>query len=394
MPQRPEFELLEPIASLYEASADGSRWTSAIQSCARYFSAECGALFLHDFAQARSSVTTAPHAVAATWGFAETSVQTFAEHYCTVNVWTHNEQHLPEGIGVMSSQLYPDEDLYNTEFGHDWLRPQGLRSSLGGILFREGDQASKFTLLREAGARPISAEELAAWQSVMDHLRRAITLQQRTQGLTLQARASWAALDLLAQGILWIDSTGRVQHLNTAAKALLDRCRSLRVDPNGMLRAEARYDAALQKLVAGALRSALANLPSSARSLRVHSAAGPLDVYVSAVPAESPHAMGRLIGAIVFVSDPRRRPLGLPALLRSLYGMTEAESRLTAALASGTSLAECAENFGVSLNTVRTQLRTASAKVGVSRQADLIREVLMGPAAAMRGLEEPPARPG
>lgn len=59
--------------------------------------------------------------------------------------------------------------------------------------------------------------------------------------------------------------------------------------------------------------------------------------------------------------------------LRDSFGLTPAETRLAARLKDGLTLKEAAEDLGVSLNTVRNQLRAVFEKMGLSRQSDLVR---------------------
>jgi DNA-binding CsgD family transcriptional regulator len=67
--------------------------------------------------------------------------------------------------------------------------------------------------------------------------------------------------------------------------------------------------------------------------------------------------------------------------------LSPAETRLWVALAAGRRLIDIAEESGVSLNTVRVQLRTLFQKTGVHRQADLLRLALE----ARGGPEDPEA---
>jgi DNA-binding CsgD family transcriptional regulator len=55
------------------------------------------------------------------------------------------------------------------------------------------------------------------------------------------------------------------------------------------------------------------------------------------------------------------------------FQLTPAEVRLAVHLASGVSLTEAAERFGVTHNTVRAQLRSIFDKTDTHRQADLVR---------------------
>lgn len=59
--------------------------------------------------------------------------------------------------------------------------------------------------------------------------------------------------------------------------------------------------------------------------------------------------------------------------LRDSFGLTPAETRLAARLKEGLTLKEAAEDLGVSLNTVRNQLRAVFEKMGLGRQSELVR---------------------
>jgi pimeloyl-ACP methyl ester carboxylesterase/DNA-binding CsgD family transcriptional regulator len=61
------------------------------------------------------------------------------------------------------------------------------------------------------------------------------------------------------------------------------------------------------------------------------------------------------------------------ANLRESFGLTPAETRLAARLKDGLTLKEASADLGVTINTVRNQLRAIFEKVGLSRQSELIR---------------------
>ena len=56
----------------------------------------------------------------------------------------------------------------------------------------------------------------------------------------------------------------------------------------------------------------------------------------------------------------------------AMHGITRAEARLASMLADGISLEEVAEALLVSIQTVRSQLKSVFAKTGVTRQAELV----------------------
>jgi DNA-binding CsgD family transcriptional regulator len=61
------------------------------------------------------------------------------------------------------------------------------------------------------------------------------------------------------------------------------------------------------------------------------------------------------------------------------YGLTPAEARLAIALLAGRRLADYAAEQKISLNTAKYHLKQVFAKTGHTRQADLVRDLLLNP---------------
>jgi DNA-binding CsgD family transcriptional regulator len=111
------------------------------------------------------------------------------------------------------------------------------------------------------------------------------------------------------------------------------------------------------------------------------------EVLVSPIRRRLSELRGALAAAVVFVTDPERRAQPPEEVLAALYGLTPAEARAAAALASGLSVREYAEQAERSVETVRTLVKRVLAKTGTSRQAELMALVAAGPA-ALRGCDD------
>jgi DNA-binding CsgD family transcriptional regulator len=68
-----------------------------------------------------------------------------------------------------------------------------------------------------------------------------------------------------------------------------------------------------------------------------------------------------------------------PGILKDLYGLTRAESRIAAELAKGTDLARICARFSISCNTARSQLRSVFRKTRTASQPELVSRLLAGP---------------
>lgn len=107
------------------------------------------------------------------------------------------------------------------------------------------------------------------------------------------------------------------------------------------------------------------------------SGAAPYSLQVSALSGQP--CFGLTVaapGAIVFIVDPERGIRLDATQLQDLYGLTPAEARVAVRLPDGDDLAELACMLGVSINTVKTQIKRIYEKMGVDSRAAFMRAAL------------------
>jgi DNA-binding NarL/FixJ family response regulator len=77
--------------------------------------------------------------------------------------------------------------------------------------------------------------------------------------------------------------------------------------------------------------------------------------------------------AAMLMLTPVTRPEAPPAeLIRSLFDLTPAETRVARGLAAGQTVKGIAEESGTSANTVRSHVKVVLTKTGYSRQSDVV----------------------
>ena len=69
---------------------------------------------------------------------------------------------------------------------------------------------------------------------------------------------------------------------------------------------------------------------------------------------------------------PLQPPDDLVAALRDSFGLTQSEARIAALVGLGISLADSASRLRITTGTARNYFKAAQAKIGVSRQAELV----------------------
>jgi len=136
---------------------------------------------------------------------------------------------------------------------------------------------------------------------------------------------------------------------------------------------------ALKQAVEAALRKA-AQSPARSSLFPLRRANNEVyEVNVSPLqPADKSGCRSAPALALVVIARPRPDGERIARRVRRLYGLTDAEARVVAALTLGETVDQIATAHGVRVSTVRAQVRSIFEKTGVHRQTDLVRLALSG----------------
>ncbi|WP_211217866.1 response regulator [Fodinicurvata sediminis] len=190
-------------------------------------------------------------------------------------------------------------------------------------------------------------------------------------------------LDLLAFGVVLIGAEGRL-FTNQAARALHEANDGLRITPE-LQTGSAHLNRQLRKQLESC-RSAARQGRELVASLSVPRPSGRRDLLLiaCALPAVAGEGCDDPL-AVIFLSDPERRPELPGSVLSELFELTPTESEVARALAHGRRTDQIAGDLGVSQTTVAFHLRNLFDKTGTNRQADLIALVLTALATLPQG---------
>ena len=369
------------IGRIYEAALDSRRWDEFLLAFAARMRSQAALIWGHDFSDRSAEFDGSAGIISSIQGIDPAALQTFSEYYSQLNVWMDDPTRHNAGQVVTSSSLYPDDQLKRSEYYNDWLKPQDFFYSSAAIVEKRDDLSLNLTLIRSEQDGGYDAEETRLIAALMPHLQAAFTLHRRLYRLDALSHSSMGVLESSPFGVVLLDERAQVLHANSLAHELAKRSGLLRLGADDSIRASySQDDARLQRHLHLATHTGSGKAGASGGALRLRSVDGKqLDLMIAPLPSwASP--FGERSAAALFISDPRAQVGSLSLLLHTLYGMTPAEARLTEALANGLTPQEYAERQQLSVHTVRSQFKSAAAKAGTTRQADLVRIVLTGPA--------------
>jgi DNA-binding CsgD family transcriptional regulator len=355
-------EVRELIDGIYDAAADPALWNTVMAQLVRKAGARSGIFYDHHNTSGQSRILGVE-------GFDPHYLDLYARHYGALDPWHKCGLVWPVGSVQQTAALMPDRDLKRTEFYQDHLRPQKVFYAMGGPIERTRGHMAVFGIQGSYQNGSFSAETQAYVTALAPHFRRAYRMQETLDTVRREGMAFETALQLLPQPVLVVDRDGRLFFANAAGEQLLRDGAVLRLAA-GRLRAAHRGDVA-------ALAKALSPVPHGAdgnAGLALHRAGSKTPVIVRVMPLRR-HNRAEWSGRIALLVEIPPAPRGLDTWAAAFH-LSPAETRLWAALTAGRRLIDIAEESGVSVNTVRVQLRTLFLKTGVHRQADLLRLAL------------------
>ncbi|MDZ5453449.1 helix-turn-helix transcriptional regulator [Labrys sp. ZIDIC5] len=268
----------------------------------------------------------------------------------------------------------------------EWGEPQGIVDSIGLTLINSPTRQAHLGLNRHRDAGIYTDREVTIGRILVPHIRRAVTISDLLDMKTVEQQALGATLDSVTAGIVIVASEGRIMHANETAQRMLDAGSPILSSGGCLATVDSRITEELRKAIAMAQEDET-QLPEAGLGVPLGKADG-----VAAIAHILPLARGqrrtRLVPqatAAVFVAlDATPLPTDLGAVAR-MFGLTPAEIRQLEQLIAGATLRKAAAALQVSEATARTHREHIFAKMGVSRQSDLV--------ALVRRLVPPVRRP-
>jgi DNA-binding CsgD family transcriptional regulator len=351
------------LEACYDAILAPTQWSSALQSLGESFGGASCILFEHD----RENPAPAPMSVG---------------HEAFADLWARNQAHAPDPhVGpylelcssfiragwpsALEHHLSTEEDRRTLPFFHETARP-GKREWLAMAFFSvEGDDWC-FPIYRGGDRGPFTPKDARRLAEVGPYLAKIVSLARKFAAFDAASKLS--ALERVNSAAIVIDAAGRATQMNSPAQNLLGadfnlvRGRLTTHDPASNRR--------LQQLISSALHTAPGGAQSYAPIVVDRDDAPWLLVEAMPVTAfgSDLFSAGRLILLLNDLASPLRPEA---TQLRAAFGLTVAEAKIAAKVASGMGVDGAAASLGVKRETARSQLKAVFAKTNTRRQAEL-----------------------
>ena len=353
-----ESAVLGLVDGIYDAGLAVERWPSLLTRLADTFGARDAALG-----------TIGPPGLA--WMCAPRTdpdfLRIYPERYHALNDAWHRIVQRGVGAATTDQMVIDRREFHGSLYYHEWAKPQGYRTVIGGLIDAEHNWRTVLTL---PGRADYGRDSVRLFGVLSAHIRRAVQLNRHLDRANIDRAALRQTVERMSGAAFLVDAEARIVVMNEMAEKLLRADRGLRVTRGRLGAGQRAHGVALRTLIA---QSVLGGLPDRGSSIEVTSAVdAPLKLLL--IPLHHPssrHVPGAPATLIVEASAPTPRD-GAQRLALT-YGLTDAEARFAEEILKGDGKRAAAERCGISYSTARSHLSRIFEKTGVHRQAALVR---------------------
>jgi len=319
-------------------------------------------------------------------GLDETYQPAFIKHVLEGLPWGSLGNETYEARFGSAKDVLPDRPVEETAFYRDFMEPQGLAADwpiIHMIAQEAGMPLSGIVIYRRKGGREFEVDDLALLDSLVPHLSRAYALHAQLSHVRHEREALAEVTDRLPIGVIMLDASGRILHTNRSASQILRAEDGLTLDRGRPAAVDSFENRDLQEKINRAVKDPTRRADPGGEVMIISRESGrrALSVMVGPLLIVRPEHVTDEARAILFIADTEGHQIDKTQNLETLYQLTHAEADLVRLISEGRSLEQVANERGVTINTVRSQLKQVFSKTDTNRQGELVHLVLSGVAA-------------
>lgn len=344
------------IDEIYEAAVLPDRWPLVLANLSRIPGAAGGALFATDMRRTN-------------W-IASDGIRAAFERFIREGWMARNPR--PVRLAALRhAGFVTDEDTFTPAELEvepvyvEFLRKVGVGWAAGTTFPMPSGDNIVFTFERAFDLGPVPRPAVALLDQLRPHLGRASLLAWRL-GLR-RAQAMAEALQAVGMPAAVLRGAGRLQASNLSFDELVPAVLQDRRDRLTLVdtHADALLADALARLSVGATAPGVQSIP-------VPGGDQSLPMVVHLLPVKrGAHDIFSQASTIVVVMPVDKAHVPSAQILEGLFDLTPAEARIARAIAEGEAVADIAARASLSVETVRSHLKSTLSKTGLNRQAEL-----------------------
>jgi DNA-binding CsgD family transcriptional regulator len=271
-----------------------------------------------------------------------------------------------EGRVYALNELLRQDDPLHAAYLREVMAPSGMNAIRMMRVVEPSDVSAWLTITRRERDFVPQDDGLLSW--IAPYLRSVLRSFVALERERTNALLAGEAIQRLNFGWITLDAAGRVLEADVQGREILANSGTLRSDSEGFLVAASPKQ---QREITDVI-TALAGDPSAPACAMTLSRDPWFDMLLVRAHRDSISATS-VPAVVAYVHVDRSLSADRCEQLAKLFDLLPSEARLALALSRGMSIAEAAEQLGLTVQTARTYSKNIYAKMGARGQADLVR---------------------
>ncbi|QBY52223.1 helix-turn-helix transcriptional regulator [Cupriavidus oxalaticus] len=352
-----EADMHGAIRGLYEGILDPGAWQQSLRTLTDMAGSAHASMMVWDTVRDQVTVNEIVNPV----------VELFTEYesdFQTIDPAKQFAPRLQPGAWYVDARELGEGAMARHPFYRDFFHRYDLRSYVACLVARQPHYEVYFSMQRGRTQPLFSTDDTRGMDWIIPHMRSAMAMRDRTLGLTVLARLSSQLVERLNFALLVFSPQRQVLLGNRAGERWVRR-----LDPAGKV-SDWTLSRPFGEMLAAACDPQRAVAAQAARATDGNGSSAQV-IVLPLPPSHAFAAQWQEPAALVVVHEHDNAPLLLAPVLRDLYGLTPAETRLATRLAGGQGLPEASQQLNIRHETARTQLKAVFNKTGTNSQAQL-----------------------
>ena len=357
--------LLELIDAIYERGFDHQDWNKVLEKLCHLLHANSAGLFFINFRQETFRIL-GEH------GFPESFISSYQLGLGAEDKTATVMMALPEGA-AHSAIDHKISEREHPFFYEKFLLPHNV-GYVGALNICNNERYFVgIGIHRGMDQTQFNDDELSYLKRLYPHFRRVFGFSDILEQLKEKEDVFMSALSRIPIGVIIINSELEITYHNELAGALSKKDLGLKIE-NNHLKLDTLSD---QHLLKSSIIELL-NHEITHKTLQIKSdfQISPLTLMARNVESSAKPIKFHQNQIILYISYPELCSFSNADSLQAVYKLTVAEAHLALSLTNGLTLQNIAEDKNISVQTVRSQLKSVFNKMNVNSQSELVRHIL------------------
>lgn len=372
-------QYLELVGEIYEAAINAEKWPDILQKVGQFMQSSKAVMFTNLHLPTQGGFYF-------TWGIPQAVSQQYFDHYQPHDVWTQvgiQRAIFYEGNVVLGTELVPHQQFLESKIWLELMKQANMARLCTGVVFGMDNQYAMpvgVSLFRGLDEPPFDEHDRQKLQRLLRHFSRALGVMFQLRDADLKIAASRTALDGLRSGVVLLNAQAEILLANQAAQRILQNQDGLAISESNTLKTStAQTQSAIQRILQTCLQHDLMEVPHFSQSIAIPRSSGKAayKLFFSRLPEHHDFvAQPTSAHAMLFITD-TEQPLKIaPELLKTTYGLTDAEVKLAQQCLINDSMPAITTALNLSENTIKTQFASIYQKCGIHHRAELMKMLM------------------